>query len=217
MSFTVFSFDGKFPIVHSTQQIAPNFHPEGTGLHVIPGNPAPLPVGVLVNPDGTPAYTQYVPMDEARQLAKDEVMRLYEEQVYGVENKPTDLVIVEWREKELVAERWLSGQLPDGPLKDGYRIAMISSLTQLETAEFAAMGTPLTPGTDDDAICDILASRVVAAATAKRVLLHFAGGQRRDANDLIDAAPDYPTLAAGIAYIQQQVPLRTAAFMAQFQ
>jgi hypothetical protein len=213
---TLFSFDGEHPIVFAKGITSPNTRPVGVGLHTIFGV-SDYPVGTLVTPDGS-EITDQVNMSEVRQLAKDEVMRLYEEQVYGVESVPIDLVITEWREKENVALAWVSGQLPASPhpLTDGYRAAIMASMTEMEKVEFANMTPPLIPGTDDDDICDTLSQRVIGAATAKRVMLHFAGKQRRDANDLIDASPDYPTLAAGLVYIQQQVPIRTANFLAQF-
>jgi hypothetical protein len=213
--FTVFSFGGQFPIVYTDTPSVTKGTADGVGLHTFYGADRQH-VGTIVDEEGRVAAKQDYNLDELKQLAKDEVMRLYEEQVYGVENKPTDLVITEWREKEYVALAWQSGQLPPSPhpLTDGYRIAQIASLTAIETAEFAAMTPPLIPGTDDDAICDILSERVIGAATAKRVLLHFAGGQRRDANDAIDATTSYLALASVVVFIQEQVPVRTAEFMA---
>lgn len=212
----VFSFAGKYRISIDPGGRTLNVKDDVVGAYTYFDDS--YPAGTLLTDDHKEAPVQEIPLAPLVQLAKSEVMRLYEEQVYGVENVPTDLVITEWREKENVALAWASGQLPASPhpLTDGYRIAMIASLTQLEIAEFAAQTPPLVPGTDDDAICDALATRVIGAATAKRVLLHFAGAQRRDANDMLDLAGDYLTLATSLMFIQEQVPLRTANFLAQF-
>lgn len=212
----VFSFAGEYRISIDPNGRTQNLDDSIVGAYTYFDDS--YPAGTLLTDDHGEASAQDIPLAPLVQLAKSEVMRLYEEQVYGVENVPTDLVITEWREKETVALAWASGQLPPDPhpLRGGYRTAMIASLTQIEIAEFAAQTPALVPGVDDDAICDALAERVIGAATAKRVLLHFAGAQRRDANDMIDLAGDYLTLATSLMYIQQQVPLRTANFLAQF-
>lgn len=209
----IFSFAGKHRIV--LDQVGRTFNVDDSVVGTYTYYDEEYVRGTILDDEHRAARQQELKLAPLKQLAKDEVMRLYEEQVYGVENKPSDLVIEEWKQKEVIAQVYLDPATAPGD-KLRAELALNAAVTTKETLLFAAEDPPLIVGTDTEDIAERIAKDILRAAWDKRTLLAFAGRERRNANDLIDQATDYLDLAEKVLFIQTEVPARTAQFLAQF-